>query len=277
MSNKIGVIGRGFVGDSMYRSFEAKGVENLTSYDKYKNGGIGTFEGVLEADVLFLCLPTVFNYQLNQYDKGPIHETCQKLVEAQYGGIVVIKSTVEPGTTEGLAEQYNLQFVHNPEFLTARTCYDDFHNQKHIVLGQSSTCTNAGLKALHDFYHEFYPSAEISHCTAIESESMKSFVNCFYSVKVQFFNELYLVCQATGGNYDRIRDLMVKNGWINPMHTDVPGPDGLLSYGGLCFPKDTNALLQHMKNSNTAHKVLEATIAERNEMRDDHDNVTGLN
>ena len=275
MNNSIGVIGRGFVGDSMYRSFENKGVRNLVSFDKYKNGGIGTFEGVLSADVLFLCLPTVFNHQLNQYDKGPILETCQKLVENNYRGTVVIKSTVEPGTTENLAKQFPLQFVHNPEFLTARTCYEDFHNQKHIVLGQSSACTDDGLQMLHDFYHAYYPDADISHSTAVESESMKSFVNCFYSVKVQFFNELYLVCQATGGDYNKIRDLMVKNGWINAMHTDVPGPDGLLSYGGLCFPKDTNALLQHMKTLGTPHKVLEATVDERNEMRDDHDNVMG--
>ena len=76
-----------------------------------------------------------------------------------------------------------------------------------------------------------------------------------------------------GCNYNVIRDLMLKNKWINPMHTDVPGIDGKLSYGGYCFPKDTNALLQFMKTKNTAHKVLHAVVDERNEMRDDHTNV----
>ena len=66
---------------------------------------------------------------------------------------------------------------------------------------------------------------------------------------------------------------MLKNGWINPMHTNVPGPDGKLSYGGFCFPKDTNALLNHMKRMNTPHNVLQATIDERNVMRDDNVNV----
>ena len=66
---------------------------------------------------------------------------------------------------------------------------------------------------------------------------------------------------------------MLKNNWINPMHTDVPGIDGQLSYGGYCFPKDTNALLNHMKRAGTNHKVLEATIVERNIMRADHVNV----
>ena len=57
------------------------------------------------------------------------------------------------------------------------------------------------------------------------------------------------------------------------MHTDVPGIDGMLSYGGYCFPKDTNALVQFMKTKNTSHKVLQAVIDERNEMRDYRYNV----
>jgi UDP-glucose 6-dehydrogenase len=75
-----------------------------------------------------------------------------------------------------------------------------------------------------------------------------------------------------GCDYNRVKELMLKNGWINPMHTDVPGPDGELSYGGLCFPKDTNALNQFMKNKGVPNKVLKATIKERNEMRKDNDN-----
>ncbi len=48
------------------------------------------------------------------------------------------------------------------------------------------------------------------------------------------------------------------------MHTTVPGPDGSVSYGGLCFPKDTNALLKYMQKQQTPSKVLESTIDERN-------------
>ena len=101
---------------------------------------------------------------------------------------------------------------------------------------------------------------------------MKSFVNCFYSVKIQFFNELYLLCQKIGADYGTIKKLMLRNGWINHMHTQVPGTDGKLSYGGYCFPKDTNALLEYMKIMDSPREVLEATISERNKMRDDFDN-----
>ncbi len=102
---------------------------------------------------------------------------------------------------------------------------------------------------------------------------MKSFVNCFYAVKIQFFNELYKLCQKNGSDYNTIKNLMLKNEWINPMHTNVPGPDNRLSYGGNCFPKDTLALLHYMKNNKTEHKVLKATIKERNKMRNDNINI----
>ena len=132
-------------------------------------------------------------------------------------------------------------------------------------------------KILTDFYAPLYPDAEFSYCSCDESESMKIFVNCFYSVKVQFFNEIYLLCEKSGFDYEKVKSMMVKNGWINPMHTNVPGPDGQLSYGGYCFPKDTNALLEFMKGRQSPSKVLEATVLERNQMREENLNVNKNN
>ena len=268
---KICVIGLGFVGGAMKQSFEMKGC-NVVGYDKFKESD--SFEDCLDSKIAFLALPTIYDDHKKEYDKSCIEEVCEKLMNAGYQGIVVNKSTVEPKTTLNLAEKYhNLKLIHNPEFLTAVTAFEDFHNQKHIVLGKTKNVDEWEFLELKHFYAFLYPDAEISLCDSTESESMKIFVNCFYSVKVQFFNELYLLCKNNSCDYDRVKDLMLKNGWINPMHTTVPGPDGQLSYGGFCFPKDTNALLQHMKTENSPCKVLEATIEERNEMRDDHTNV----
>lgn len=268
----ISVIGLGFVGGSMKKSFELKG-EQVKGYDKFKEN-TDSFEDCLESDIAFLALPTIFDENKMTYDKSAIHEVCGDLEKHQYKGLVVIKSTVEPTTTEGLALKYSsLKFIHNPEFLTAATAFEDFHNQTHIVLGKSVNVHDEQVNVLEKFYRKNYPNAEISRCTCTESESMKSFVNCFYSVKIQFFNELYLLCDKMCCDYNTVKGLMLKNGWINPMHTDVPGVDGMLSYGGYCFPKDTNALLNHMKRENVTCKVLEGTVLERNEMRQDNVNV----
>lgn len=267
---KIGIIGIGFVGGAIKYSFDLKKI-NLVCYDKFKN--IGSFGDVINSNLLFLALPTVYDNSLKTYNLDPLHEVLSLLKDNNYHNPIVIKSTVVPTTVDTLAVKYNLSLIHNPEFLTARTANENFHNQTHIILGKTSICNDINFNLANNFYKYHYPNANISLCTSNESESMKLFVNCFYSVKVQFFNELYLVCQSTGTDYNNVKNLMLKNGWINPMHTTVPGPDGQLSYGGLCFPKDTNALLNFMKSNNTLHQVLEATINERNQMRDDHDNV----
>ena len=123
------------------------------------------------------------------------------------------------------------------------------------------------------FYKKFYPSAKISLCLSTESEAMKLCCNSFYAIKVQFFNEIYDLCQKIKIDYQTCVTLMLGNNWINPMHTKVPGTDGKLSYGGYCFPKDTNALLQLMKNNSSICAVLEATVEERNKMRNDNTNV----
>lgn len=267
----ISIIGLGFVGSAMLKSFKINNVKTK-GYDKFKESD--TFEDCLQSDIMFLALPTIYDEETKSYDKEPIYETCSKLVANDYKGIVVIKSTVEPETTSNLSKKYDLKFVHNPEFLTAATAFEDFHNQKHIVLGKNNKVTKKDVTKLKKFYKSVYPQASISICSSTESESMKIFVNCFYATKVQFFNELYLLCEKLDDtDYNTVKKLMLKNKWINPMHTIVPGPDGKLSYGGYCFPKDTNALLEFMKIKNNPHKVLESVITERNEMRNDNVNV----
>lgn len=268
--NNIGIIGLGFVGGSMLQSFREKNVK-VIGYDKFKESD--TFKSCLGTDFVFLCLPTLFDNNSNEYDKSIIYEVCKDLENNDYKGLVVIKSTVEPLTTLNLQTKFSkLNFLHNPEFLTAVTAYEDFHNQKHIVLGNCNA-SNEQLDKINNFYKEFYPNAEISNCSSTESESMKIFCNTFYSVKIQYFNELFFLCQKNKCDYDNIVSLMLKNNWINPMHTKVPGPDGKFSYGGYCFPKDTNALLQHMKNQKVPCELLQSCINERDSMRDDHTNV----
>ena len=271
----ISIIGLGFVGSAMYESFQQKGI-NVTGYDKYKNGGVGSLATCIETDLMFLCLPTQYSAETGEYDKSSIIDVLKELVTHKYTGLIVLKSTVEPETTTMLynmfKDTHHLNLLHNPEFLTAKTALHDFHNQDHIVLGKHANCKQELVDNLEKLYMAYYPNAEISQCDSNESECMKIFVNNFYASKIQLFNEYYALCQKSGIDYDNVKDLMLKNKWINPMHTNVPGTDGKLSYGGYCFPKDTNALCNHMKRKETPSNVLSAVIKERDEMRDDNDN-----
>jgi UDPglucose 6-dehydrogenase len=263
----IGICGMGFVGNAIYKSFKLHNI-NVIDYDKYNTTYNDDISKLYDTDIIFLCLPTKYNSITKQYDKEALYDVCDKLSDNNYKGIVVIKSTVEPNTTTTLQNKYtNLLLCHNPEFLTAKTAFKDFHTQKHIVLGFTNKFNEENKNTLINFYSSYYKDAEISVCTSVESESMKLFCNNFYAMKIQIFNEFYMLCNKLNCSYDTVKELMLKNGWINPMHTLVPGTDGLLSYGGYCFTKDTNALLEYMKNNNSPHDVLKATINERNEMR----------
>lgn len=261
----IAIIGLGVVGGAFFTCLKRKNIP-VYAYDKFKESD--PFEVVLDSDIAFLSLPTPFDNNLGEYNKSAIHDVCQRLDASNYTGSVVLQSTVEPETTDKLDIMYpSLDFIHSPEFISARTALQDMIDQKHIVLGRSSSCSDEKFKRVHKFYKTYFPDAAISVCKAIESEIMKIGINSFYAVKLQYFNELYLICKETSCDYDWVKEMMFGNGWINPMHTMVPGTDGKLSYGGMCFPKDTKALLKYMERKGCPHKVLEGAVKEQAEMR----------
>lgn len=264
MKYYIGISGIGIVGNALVKTFEKKKIQ-IIQYDKYK--GNTDIKELLKCKIIFLCLPTLFSMENKEYDKRAILENCVYLQSNNYKGIIVIKSTVEPGTSRKLATYYNLNILHNPEFLSAKTAVEDFENQTHIVIGGDTKDDN-NIKILEKFYRDYWKEADISTCLYEESEMMKISINCFYAVKIQFFNEIYLLSKEFKEcEYDNIVNMMIKNKWISKHHTQVPGTDGELSYGGMCFPKDTNALNELMKIKEVPHKVLEGTILERDEMR----------
>ena len=271
---KISIIGLGFVGNAMYESFKKRNVDVICIYDKYKNGGIGDMCNTVNSDIIFLALPTHYHEENNEYDKTALYEVCNQLNTLNYTKNVVIKSTIEPLTTDTFQKEFpNMNFYHNPEFLTARTAVEDFDKQTHIVIGKPNLASTLGHTLLHNFYSHFYPNAEISLCNSTESECMKIYCNCFYAVKIQFMTELYELTNKLDCSFENIKNLMLKNKWINPMHTQIPGHDGKISYGGMCFPKDTTALNAFMNKYNSPNLVLQSTINERNTMRNDKVNI----
>ena len=266
MSQIVSIIGYGCVGKAIKDSLHIKNIQVLY-YDKYKESN--SFEECLKSNIMFICVPTNFDNVTKEYNKKNLYESIEYLSKNNYQGIVVNKSTVEPLTINNLSCKYsNIKLVNNPEFLSSDTAFEDFHNQKHIILGKTKNIKEEDFNKINNFYKTNYQDAEISICSDTESEYIKIFCNTFYAVKIQFFNELYLSCNQNNCNYDLIKNTMIKNGWINKMHTDVPGKDGKISYGGMCFPKDTNALLNFLKNQNTPYKLIESCIEERNQLRD---------
>ena len=285
----IGIIGIGVLGLAIKETFEKfqsikNNISSIISYDKYKKIGIGILD-VCKCDIIFICLPTEYDKDKKEYDKSEIEHVFSDLAMYEYKGIIIFKSTVEPQTTLSISKQYkyaSLNIIHSPEFLSAKTATEDFMNQKHIVLGfpdydpidinininiNINTDTKKTISYLTDFFSMYFPNAKISICSSDESESMKIFCNSFYATKIQFFTEIKLLCDKLSINYGNVKDLMISNDWINPMHTQIPGHDGEISFGGKCFPKDIKALCEVFRRNNITNKVINSVIEEHIEMR----------
>lgn len=281
----VGIIGVGFVGNAIKKFFESN--FKVYSFDKYKTGSeysnIELDKLIEYSDIIYLCLPTPFDETSEYcYDMSETIETiniinsvCERLTGNDK--CIVLKSTTTPKLCNRLLnsiyssssqiEKLKLNYIHNPEFLSARTAYEDFCNQKHIVMGKTDFCSVDVFEKFVDFNKRIFPNAEVSVCNSNESETMKLLVNNFYASKIMILNEYYLMCQKLDIDYDLVMKLMLKNGWINPMHTKVPGTDRKLGFGGACFSKDTTALLKFMKSNDIMTGILEMVVNECKQIR----------
>jgi UDP-glucose 6-dehydrogenase len=271
----IGICGFGFVGNAIYHFFKNKFIKSnnilfnknytMNVYDKYKN--INEFNILLNTCIIYICLPTNYNEAIRTYDMTEIDHTISLLNDNNYKGIILIKSTIQPVYCNTINSLYpNLIIIHNPEFLSAKSAVNDFANQYHIILGFTPQSVNY-CTYIYEFYKILFPHAVISTTNSIVSSLVKLSCNSFYATKIEFFTEIYLLCNKLNINYDTVRDLMLKNRWINPMHTTIPGHDNIISFGGACLPKDIMALNQFMINNNSMNGVVESVIKERNIIR----------
>ena len=282
----IGIIGIGVLGNAIFETFNSIKTIDIKCYDKYKINNnnnnnnknyVQNIDKLYDCNILFLCLPTEYDTIKKEYNKKEIEFVMYELAQLNYKGIILLKSTVEPKTTYNLSQLYpQLNIIHNPEFLTARSATNDFKNQTHIVLGIPNKLLEIsdldGINPsphnyIKTFFKTYFKDASISICTSDESESMKLFCNSFYATKIQYFTEIKLLCDKMSIDYNNVVILMIKNGWINPMHTTIPGHDGHVSFGGKCLPKDINALGALCNSMNISNEVIQSVINENNIMR----------
>lgn len=262
----VGICGLGIVGNAVYSFMTNNNVEQVIVYDKYKQ--INSLDALLCTDMLYICISTPYVDTMKSYNMDETDTTLFLLNELNYAGIILIKSTVLPNYCETINNTYPaLNIIHNPEFLSAATATKDFSEQSHIILGYTEKTKTMVVNKVADFYSTLFPQAVISISNSTTTALTKLACNSFYAAKVQFFTELYSLCSKIDIDFNDVKELMLKNNWINPMHTSVPGSDGQISFGGECLPKDINALNQFMILHNSYNSILEAVIQERNSIR----------
>ena len=245
MSYTVGIVGKGFVGGAMYENF--KDVFNVLVWDKDESKrNIATFfEFVEKSDIIFVCVPTPMKED-GACDTSIVSNVIECIADVDRRKYVVIKSTVPPGTTQRLSEEFRMNIGFNPEFLTEANAFNDFRRQPLIVVGADNPGIATVLTML---YYEFNTKVDnVAHVvqrSTKEAELFKYLANCFLATKVIFANEFKSLCDKVDVDYGKIAEIAVLDKRLGHTHWRVPGPDGKYGYGGSCFPKDSSALLAY--------------------------------
>ena len=234
MKYTIGIMGTGMVGGALERYFESVGTVPKV-YDKGKNEG--STDDVNCAEVVFICVPTPYDELSGGFDLSYVHAALRDIRGEK---IVVVKSTVVPGTTAALQEQYpRLRLMYNPEFLTEMTADQDMKFPDRQIIGTTPQSFTAAADILAML--PLAPFERVMPSTA--AETVKYFGNTWFSTKVVFANQIYDLCQKIGVDYDQVMEGAAADKRIGRTHLEV-FHKGYRGYGGKCLPKDTRALIQ---------------------------------
>ena len=261
----IGIIGQGFVGNAVYQKF--KKYYSINTYDLDSSKCNSSEQETLDNKIVFVCLPTPMD-EVGRCNTSIVEGAVKRCFEFGKTKIVVIKSTVSPGTTEKLNQKYpSLQIVFNPEFLTERNAVKDYENQNRIILGGPRPATTE-LKLI---FSKAFPNAHIIKTDSTHAEMVKYLTNTFLSVKVSFANEIYQICNELKIDYDKVVEYATLDERLGTSHWGVPGHDGDFGFGGHCFPKDLSALIHLTRELGTVSNVLEATQETNDQVRQNRD------
>lgn len=263
-SNKkiVGVIGNGFVGESQIFAFSP--ISEIRVYDVDPLKSTHTKEETHQSDFIFVCVPTPMDMSGHQ-DLSYIENVFK---DSKEGPIYIIKSTVLPGTTEMLQRKYpHLNIIFSPEFLTERTAKLDMLTQARVIFGGNKVLT----EKVEELFSERFMNRHFIHTDSKTAEFIKYMNNTFFATKVSLMNEYYRLAQLVGVNWDDALYGFASDGRVGDSHLHVPGPDGKVGFGGTCFPKDINALINMSKEVGVNMNVLEAAWKTNLEIRPEQD------
>mgnify|MGYP001581676372 CR=1 FL=1 len=228
MGTKIAIMGAGMVGGAMADYFE-----NAIIYDPPK--GIGSKEELNTADIVFLCVPTPYD---GRFDLSYVESAIGELEGSK---VVVIKSTVVPGTTNAMQKKYpQHKFLFNPEFLTEASADQDMRYPDRQIIGYTKESFTIATDILN-----LLPRAPFERIIpALEAEVIKYFTNTWFATKVIFANQMYDLCEKIGADYETVKvGAAADKRMTGTSHLEI-FHKGSRGFGGKCLPKDLSALVE---------------------------------
>lgn len=229
---KIGIVGWGVVGSAIGEGFKILGHEVMCHDTKLNT----IIDNVLNTEIIFICVPTP-SITDGECDLSIVHKTIDDLKSKKYTGIIALKSTSTPGTTESIIKKYNdkdICFV--PEFLKERSALEDFVvNHDVLAIGcHTDRAWDAVCKS-----HAWLPK-NVVRMTPTEAEILKYYSNTFNALRVVFANVMYEISNKLDSDYNKILSTFLLRKTASPDYLNCNSD--MRGYGGMCLPKDTKAM-----------------------------------
>jgi len=231
------VIGyKGVVGGATYRLFKHLGYDVI---------GADKGDCIELSDVYFICVP-----------EWAVADVMPWIPQS---GLVVIRSSVPPLTTERLAKQYLRHICHNPEFLHQAVADIDAHNPDSVVIGECCDFHGAILEALYKPL-----CCPIVRTQPRISETVKLARNNYGATVISFWNEIETICRAAGINAYHVGMIASFDPIITAKGSRFHG-----RYGGACLPKDMKQMIRFAHSLNIEPKLLNAVESVNDEVCND--------
>lgn len=246
----IAIVGaQGYVGKHMCTLFQEC---TVVRYDI----DLGSKDEVNKCDVAFVCVPT--NMKEDGSCDTSIVEEVVSWIECD---LIILRSTVPPGTVDRLVQETGKHIVMNPEYVGETTDHplNDTSKRGFVILGGEKEATEKAFQVYQKVYNA---SVRFMRCSAKESEVIKYTENSFIGTYVTFCNDMARVARTFGVEWSVVREGFLMDPRMTPFWTfvypDKPGFDGK------CIPKDMNAIVQASTEAGYDPEFLRAVL-ENNE------------
>jgi len=245
---RIGFIGQGFIGKAYADDFEKRGYETV----RYglQSEYAGNKEKISECDIVFIAVnaATVPSGAVRddghpgvRYDDSNVRSTPAL---TRPGAIVVIKSTLPPGMTRSIQEQYPDRIIlHSPEFLLETTAAKDASSPERNIVGMPAD--DQAHRTAAELVLSLLPKAPYELITSSQNaELIKYGNNSFLFTKIVFANIFFRLAEKNGADWEVVREAIGKDPRIGPSHMDLhlkDDPEGVYRRRGAgrsCFIKD---------------------------------------